>query len=287
MPSNTPGGDEDVDFTFYDIQFKDPVTESSCAPNPWKARYALNFMETPYKTEWVDMLSISSKRQSLGVPAARKHRDGTDYHTLPVLIDNKNNAKIGDSFDIAVYLSENYTGTDPSKDLFPQQSLDFACSSELAMFAPPLSERAEGTDKGIIRDYAQFNRNVDAVFSANASLMGSGMPFADDRIPAIQAEFAQRAGMKWEDMMALAGPREKVLASLFEAIKPLAELFQRDTSGPFLLGKRASHADFIVGGWLRMQFVTLPREEWEQVRAWHGGVFGDLHDALKPFSEVK
>lgn len=283
MATNTTAGG----IVLYDIAYKEPQSENSSAPNPWKARYALNFKGTQYKTKFIDMLQISNVRRALNVPAARKHRDGSEYYTLPVLIDNNTGAKLGDSFDIAVYLSETYPNSGGG-DLFPEQSLDFACSSELASFAPPLSERAEGMDKGILRDYAKFNRNVDAVFSAGAALMGSGMPFADDRVADIQAEFSRRAGnIPWEKMMVPVEARKGILASLNEALEPLAVLFKRDPSGPFLLGKRASHADFIVGGWLRMQSVTMPPDEWAQIRGWHGGVFGKLHDALRPFSQVK
>jgi glutathione S-transferase len=64
-------------------------------------------------------------------------------------------------------------------------------------------------------------------------------------------------------------------------------LYKRDQSGPFLLGSRASYADCIVGGWLRMMGNTLPGEEWEALRHWHDGTFGRLHDALDRFAEVK
>ena len=67
----------------------------------------------------------------------------------------------------------------------------------------------------------------------------------------------------------------------------LAKLFLRDASGPFLLGTRASYADLIVGAWLRMMRVTLPESEWEEVRSWHGGLFGRLHEALEVYAEVK
>lgn len=32
---------------------------------------------------------------------------------------------------------------------------------------------------------------------------------------------------------------------------------------------------------------TLPSEEWELVRGWHGGVFGKLHDALEIYAVVQ
>lgn len=66
----------------------------------------------------------------------------------------------------------------------------------------------------------------------------------------------------------------------------LAKLFLRDTSGPFLLGKQVSYADFIVGGWLRMMRGILPDNEWEEVTSWHEGVFERLHDALVKYAKV-
>lgn len=48
-----------------------------------------------------------------------------------------------------------------------------------------------------------------------------------------------------------------------------------------ILGDKPCYADFIVGGWLRMFSVCLPREEWEEVSGWHGGVFGKLFDGLR------
>ena len=67
----------------------------------------------------------------------------------------------------------------------------------------------------------------------------------------------------------------------------LAQLFLRDKTGPFLLGQKATYADLIVGGWLRMSRVTLPASEWEELKGWHGGVFGQFHDALDKYAEVK
>ena len=65
--------------TFYDVAFAPPYTKNTSAPNPWKSRYALNFKDVPYSTQWVQMPDISKTRQGLGIPACRKLQDGTDY----------------------------------------------------------------------------------------------------------------------------------------------------------------------------------------------------------------
>lgn len=65
----------------------------------------------------------------------------------------------------------------------------------------------------------------------------------------------------------------------------LATWFVRRDDGPFLEGKTPMYADLIIGGWLQMMRNCLP--EWEEVRAWHDGLWGRLFDALEEWVEVK
>lgn len=114
------------------------------------------------------------------------------------------------------------------------------------------------------------------------------IPFDPATAEITKAEFVRRAGVScWEDFTLVGEEREKVKTSLRNTLGELAKLFLRDTSGPFLLGTRASYADFIVGGWLRMMWGTLPASEWKELRSWHEGAFGRLHDALQVYAEVK
>src|SRR5690349_15659971 len=116
---------------FYDIKFREPQQQFSGAPNPWKARYALNFKNVDYSSVFVDILDIPTVRKGLGVPAGRKFPDGSDYYTLPVLIDSTTGAKVGDSFDIAVYLQKTYPDSGAG-NLFPElpdeSILDFSAT---------------------------------------------------------------------------------------------------------------------------------------------------------------
>ncbi|KAJ3051333.1 hypothetical protein HK097_007664, partial [Rhizophlyctis rosea] len=59
--------------TFYDIQLDPKAPPSS--PNPWKARYALNYSKIPYKTAWTPFLQVGPTRKSLNIPSVRKHPD--------------------------------------------------------------------------------------------------------------------------------------------------------------------------------------------------------------------
>ncbi|KAL6864364.1 hypothetical protein J3F83DRAFT_716128 [Trichoderma novae-zelandiae] len=266
----------------YDIGHKPPQAKSCFSPNPWKSRFALNFKAVPYTTSWVRMPDIPHTRRSLGVPACRKLADGTDFYTLPVIRDASTGVTLGDSFDIAVYLQRTYPDAGAG-DLFPAQALDYTFDPGFAL-AVPLSERADGG----FPEYYRFNTNVDAAFTSHVPLMVSGMPLDPATAEQTKAEFVRRAGVSsWDDFALTSEARAKLMQSFEAALADLAALFVKDASGPFLLGKQASYADFIVGAWLRMSCVCLPASEWDEVRSWHGGVFGRLHDGLEVYAEVK
>ncbi len=266
----------------YDIAHKPPVAESCCSPNPWKSRFALNFKGVPYSTSWVGLPDISKVRRGLGEPASRKFADGTDFYTLPVIQDTATGATIGDSFDIAVYLQRTYPDSGAG-DLFPTQTLDYTFVPSFA-FPAPLSERPDGG----FAEYARFNTNIDAAFSSHVQLMVDGLPLDPATAEETKAEFVRRAGLSsWDDFALTVEAREKLTESFRGMLGDLAKLFVENTDGPFLLGQRASYADFIVGAWLRMAQVTLPKPEWEEARRWHGGVFGRLYDALETYAEIK
>lgn len=268
--------------TFYDIALAPPAPKTACSPNPWKTRYALNFKNTPYKTTWVPLPAISSVRSSLNIPASRKFADGSPYHTLPVLSDPATGRIVGDSFEIATYLQEQYPSSGAG-DLFPAQELGFVFERDLELFAP-IAE--VGAAEGHVAAYARFNTNVDAAFSAHVRLMMQGFPFDPATAEESKAEFSQRAGVPWETLMVSGEEREELLRSFEETLGGLAKLYRRDASGPFLMGSRASYADFIVGAWLRMSRGMLPGEEWEALKGWHSGLFGRLHEALEMFAQM-
>ncbi|KAL4887548.1 hypothetical protein BJY04DRAFT_212582 [Aspergillus karnatakaensis] len=271
---------------FYDIGLRPPVEKTCCSPNPWKTRQALNFKTLPYTTKWVGLPDVEKVRKGLKVPPVRKFADGSDFFTLPIIEDANTNSSVGDSFDIAVHLQKNYP--DVGGDLFPEQKIDYVFEHPYIMV--PLSEC---NDKEY-PEYARFNVTVDAAFTAHVQLTTGGFPFDPATESTVKEEFVRRATAagapgisSWEDFALEGEAREKVKDSFREMLGGLGELFIRDSSGPFMLGATACYADFIVGAWLKMMRATLPEIEWEEVRAWHGGIFGKLHDALEVYSEVK
>ena len=190
---------------------------------------------------------------------------------------------MGDSFEIATYLQEQYPSSGAG-DLFPAQELDFVFTHDLGGNYPPIAE-AQGAE-GPAAAYAKFNTNVDAVFTANARVMAQGFPFDPAVAEECKAMFSKRVGVPWEALAVGADERGGLLRAFEEALGGLAKMYTTDPSGPFLLGSRASYADFIVGGWLRMARGMLPREEWEALKGWHGSVFGRLDEALEEFSQM-
>ncbi|KAL8690763.1 MAG: hypothetical protein Q9218_003867 [Villophora microphyllina] len=254
--------------TFYDIASGHPIRPF--APNPWKARYALNFTKVPYCTTWVPLPDVAATRKKLGVPASRKHADGTDFLTLPILYEltissstQQEGTFVGDSFDIAIHLHNKHSSPDREHPpLFPPNSLAL---------------------------HRTFNAHVDALFSLNgAQLAGFYMPFDPATAEATRADFARRAGVsRWEDLEIPQGSeeRKKKLATFEAALESgPATWFVRRDEGPFLEGGTPMYADLIVGGWLQMMRNCLL--EWGELRGWHRGLWGILHDALEEWTEV-
>lgn len=259
-----------------------PVEQNCCSPNPWKARQALNFKALSYKTTWVPLPDVSKVRRSLQIPACRKFADGSDFYTLPIIEDPATGAKLGDSFDIAAYLQSTYPDSGAG-DLFPPQTLDYTFTPDVAI-PVPLSDIPESG----FPEYARFNVHVDAAFSMHVRLGIDTFPFDPATAEASKAEFVRRVGVsRWEDFSLTAEEREKTKESFKKTLGDLGRLFTRDPSGPFIFGKRATYADLIVGGWLRMIHVTFPKSDWEDVRSWHDGLYGKLFDALEAYAEVK
>lgn len=262
----------------YDIS--SPLEPRSYAPNPSKGRYTLGFKRVPFKTTFVDILDIADVRKSLNCAATRKLDDGSDFFTLPMLKDPSTGRVLGDTFDIANYLDETYP--DSGGKLFPSDSsktgLDYESPKKDSVFYAPVTTN-EGAKNA---DYAKFNVHVDTTFSANIAAFAQNMPFNPKTAEATKALFAKRAHLKsWDDLSFSSEARAALVAGLKADTASLAQLFTVNEGGPYLEGAQANYADIIVGGWLNMLSVVMPKDEWEDFRTWHGGAFAKLHDALQ------
>ncbi|KAE8423018.1 hypothetical protein BDV36DRAFT_279528 [Aspergillus pseudocaelatus] len=224
------------------------------APNPWKARYALKFKGLTYRTEWVDLPEVASTLKRLGVPPSRTFSDGSPFYTLPIVEDPSTSEKLGDSFDIALYLDKAYPD---APRLFPPSSVGL---------------------------HASFNAHVDALFSRFVILFFHGMPLDPETAEVSHATFAARAGVKGWDELTVTGKAGQITLEGFKsALTELAKLHSY-TEGPFLEGNTVSYADFIVGGWLQFAKASLP--EWGELQKWHEARWERLHLALEKYAKV-
>lgn len=170
---------------------------------------------------------------------------------------------MGDSFDIALHLSNKQSSIDGGRPpLFPPNSISL---------------------------HRTFNAHVDALFSfKGVPLAGYYMPMDPATAETTRADMARRFGLSsWEDLKIPEGSEERrTKLAAFEAAlgSELAVWFVRRDEGPFLEGRTLMYADLIVGGWLQMMRNCLP--EWEELREWHGGLWGRLHDALDEWAEA-
>ncbi|KIW81617.1 hypothetical protein Z517_04643 [Fonsecaea pedrosoi CBS 271.37] len=252
----------------------------SYAPNPSKSRLALSFKGVPFTTTWVDILDIADVRKGLGCAAVRQFDDGTDFYTLPMLREPVLGKVVGDSFDIANYLEDTFPQSGGC--LFPADTtgtgLDYESPFKDTAFYAPLTTRKGAKNEA----YATFNVHVDATFSAHVVLVAHQLPFNPETAEATKALFAKRAHLSsWDDIRIEGEARVQFLAGFNVALTSLAQRFAVHDAGPYLEGDKANYADLIVGGWLNMLSATMPREEFDDFKTWHGGVFGRLHDALQ------
>ena len=114
------------------------------------------------------------------------------------------------------------------------------------------------------------------------------MPLDPATAEKTRADMAQRVGVsRWEDLEIPPGSdeRRKKLGAFEAALgSDLAAWFVHRNEGPFLEGRTPMYADFIVGGWLQWLRTCLP--EWEELSAWHEGLWGRLFNALEEWAEV-
>ena len=242
--------------TFYDVG-SGPASKPF-APNPWKTRYALNFSAVPHTTTFVPLPDIARVRASFNLPSNRKHPDGSDFPTLPILHDHATDTLLGDSFDIALHLHTHYPANPP---LFPPHSVAL---------------------------HRAFNAHADALFPTHgAPLAGYYLPFDPATAEQSKKEMLARYGLgSWEELKIEGEARAEKMRAFEEAWGGWAAWFVKREEGPFLEGAVPMYADLVMGGWLMWLQLLLPKEDWEALRGWNGGVWGRLVDGLEKWTSV-
>ena len=114
-------------------------------------------------------------------------------------------------------------------------------------------------------DAQGFNTLVDTLFTQHVVLFIHGIPLNPATAKASKATFCERAGVDdWEKLTVHGEERVKMLEDFKKALGELAELYRKNTEGPFLEGATLSYADLIVGAWL--SFVKATSKEWEDIQ---------------------
>ncbi|PHH80935.1 hypothetical protein CDD82_1439 [Ophiocordyceps australis] len=260
MSSDQAGQKELV---FYDIASGPP--RRTFAPNPWKARFALNFKSASYSTKWVELPDVTPTRKAFAIPVSRKLPNGEDFHTLPVLYDTVKKQYIGDSFDIAVYLDEKYPS---EKRLIPVGCKGVTCA---------------------------WNDRINELFSRFVGLGSEGLPLN----PAIADQCRQilvgrarvltnRPEMTWDDCLIRGEARVKMMADFKKALGDLEPYYASPdvSEGPFLNGKEVCYADMIVGGWLGMIYASFSKEDLDTLESWHNGRWGKIWNGLAAYGDI-
>jgi glutathione S-transferase len=212
----------------------------------------------PYTTEWVELPDVKTTRIKYDVAPVRKLPNDEDFYTLPMIHDPATDTWVGDSFDIAMYLDQQYP--DSGVRLFPPGHI------------------------GVHRD---FNVHVDALFTRHVVLCSDGLPFNPETADITKVEFCRCFGVNsYDDIIINGEAREKMMAAFEAEMDEFGKLW-KSHEGPFVEGEKMSYADLIVAGWLGMMKECLREGEWEGLCKWSGGRWGRLHEALGKWAEIK
>lgn len=158
---------------------------------------------------------------------------------------------------------------------------------------------------------AAFNAHVDRIFT-NYAILCDRMPFAPEILEKVVAMFVERAGAMAVDLQLNEEQREQKMVSFEHDLGELAKAYRHTggttdyfwrpggteasqaqhapkgrEAGPWLENEGPTYADFIVGAWLMMFETSMTPETWLRVKAFQGGLWGRVVDALRGWSEIK
>jgi len=242
---------------FYDIPSKAPGVAWS--PNTWKIRYALNFKELPYKTEWVEYPDIKELYTRLDIGPCQILKSGKPYYCLPVIHDPNTGATISDSARIADYLDSTYPGT---PTLVPAGTHTLQKT-----FCIAYDSATESLTQYIIPAIATILRPTSEEYFVRTREVSFGKKLPD-MVPTGDAHT-----VAW---MAVQNGFGKIDKWMTES---------GGVPGPFVMGKVLSFADFVIAGelqWCKKGFGE-DSDLWKDMMAWHGGRWAKLLDNLKGF----
>jgi len=224
--------------TLYDIPSQ--LYNNAWSPNVWKARYALNIKDVPYKTEWVEYQDIEALAEKLGASPTRTKSDGTPMYTLPIISDPNTGKVLSDSFLIAEYLDATYP---EGNTLFPRGSKPLIAAFESAIMAA-------------------LGAIIPAQFAITYAIIN----------PASKEHFRRtkeaRVGRKLEEFSPVGPKRDSDLAK-FKGALAAVDGWLSKSDGKFVLGNTISFADCVLAGLLG--WIKITNGIWDEVATWHNG----------------
>jgi len=253
----------------YDIPSKLPGKYKPWSPYTWSARYALNFKELSYKTEWVDFPDIEAVCLKIGAAATRtKTSDGSPLYTLPVIYDSSTQSVISDSFKIALYLDKQY----PDKPkLFPHstQALVFGAKETVFPIMPKIHCLVAADASKMMTE-----RSLGYYLEINAR------SFAPKKLEEVAPKGSDEEEELW-----------KQLGAEMQKIGEWVDL----TKGPYVMGETVSFADFVLAAalmWARRAWSAgcggggESSKEWERVCNIDGGRWKRFMMLLEEYEQV-
>ncbi|PPQ88435.1 hypothetical protein CVT25_011539 [Psilocybe cyanescens] len=270
---------------FYDI----PSNTSECAwsHNTWKIRYALNYRNIPYRTEWIEYPDIEAHCIKLGIePTGKvtvkpskttttttKDAESTssdtvekDLYTLPAIYDPLTNTYLSDSLPIAEYLEATYPPSPTSPSLFPDNTHALQVAFTTAFND---TKQDNGLAPFIVPAvYTRLNEASRAYFRKTREEQRFGGRRLEDVLP--------RPGSEEE---------EENWGKFKKAIGVLEEWYAKTDIQPGSEGGGGRRTPFLMGDTLRIIWGE-DSEKWKDIKTWHGGRWKTLIESLKKYETV-
>ncbi|EGN96317.1 hypothetical protein SERLA73DRAFT_186005 [Serpula lacrymans var. lacrymans S7.3] len=236
----------------YDIPARVPgITFSG---NPIKARYTLAYKGLAFKTVWIEAQDIEERMKAIGAKPTKRKPDGSDCYTLPTIEDPSTGAVVSDSFAIAEYLEETY----PSKPtVFPHNT-----RALISIFD------------------STFMNTISPVFAVFYAVVAPKVHPQNGEF--IKKQVEVNFGTKWEDLSPI-GPKREADWQNIKAGLGVIDGWYSKSGGKWIMGDTFSYADMIVGAWMRCFSVSLDKEQWEEMKSWNGGRWGDIVEEIDAY----
>jgi len=270
-----------TDILLFDI----PTTLSGPnSPNTWRVRYvvlieeciypgllcleslrfALNYKGLDYRTQWVDVSAIEATCKPLGIHPTGVKPNGQPQYTLPAIIDRTDPSDpviLSNSIPIIEYLESTYPPA-PGSELFPGGTKAF----QVLVIQFVVIKLLSFVSKLALKDWYRSKSPGEQVN--------------------LRARVEGRFGKPLEEVELKGAEREATWKELEQIMKSVEDAFKKNESGPFLMGRQVSCADFALCGALIFFKGISPDGLWEGVASWDGGRWARYLDAFKDWMAV-